>query len=237
MPTDNNLILLGMGLAAFWMFQNRNGSQEGQVDQLTGAAMMASGEGTNPDAPFSPYSTPTNPVFFWNRGGGMSVVPEQPVELAATYDEDIGVYPGGKNVPELHFTMESSQPPPGTSDTSPTTPEFEGDEDLFFSGDTPRTPPDDAAADARKTLFIDWGPVSDPVPSLWGASEDISNLDSKEKFVAVQPDNFQFTTSLDVLGEYVQGFTATPPGPVTNAAVVNPTPYVDVPWWHVDAEG
>ena len=51
MPDNNMLIMLGLGAAALW-FMNRGGSQEDQVDQLAGAAMMASGEGTTPDAPF-----------------------------------------------------------------------------------------------------------------------------------------------------------------------------------------
>ena len=73
MPTNETFIMLGLGAAALW-FLNRGGSEEDQVDQLAGAAMMASGEGTAPDAPFQAYGAPSNPSFFFNEGGQMAKV-------------------------------------------------------------------------------------------------------------------------------------------------------------------
>jgi hypothetical protein len=55
---------MGLGLAALFMLRNRGASEEVQASQLAGAAMMASGEGTAPDAPFQEYSAPANPVVF-----------------------------------------------------------------------------------------------------------------------------------------------------------------------------
>ena len=45
---------------------------------------------------------------------------------AAQSDEDVGGYPGGGNQGELEFTVARSNPPLGTSDISPTTPQFSG---------------------------------------------------------------------------------------------------------------
>ena len=45
MPTNNTLIMMGLGLAALFLLRNRGGSQEDQAPQLAGAAMMAAGEG------------------------------------------------------------------------------------------------------------------------------------------------------------------------------------------------
>ena len=100
MPENNTLIMLGLGAAALFLWNNRGASQDAQTDQLTGAAMMAAGEGTSPDAPFQAYSAPANPVFFFNQGGEMAQIPGTNVPRGASSDEDIGVYPGGKNQPE-----------------------------------------------------------------------------------------------------------------------------------------
>ena len=77
-------IMMGLGVAALWFFNNRGGSQVDQVDQLAGAAMMASGEGTAPDAPFQEYSAPAQPVFFFNQGGQMAKVPGTNVPRGAS---------------------------------------------------------------------------------------------------------------------------------------------------------
>jgi len=126
MPDNNMAIMVGLGLAGLWFMNRSRGSQEDQVGQLTGASMMAAGEGTAPDAPFQTYSAPANPIFFFNQGGQMTKVPGTNVPLAASSDEDIGVYPGGGDKPELEFEIARSIPPAGTSDDSPTTPEFAG---------------------------------------------------------------------------------------------------------------
>jgi hypothetical protein len=234
MPTDNNLLLLGMGLAAFWMFQNRNGSQEDQVDQLTGAAMMAQGEGTAPDAPFEPYSAPANPVFFFNQGGEMARVPTSGIPIGATSDEDIGVYPGGNNRPELEFEVARSVPAPGTTDISPINPVFSGSDEGAVTASTIW----DQQAQIAEANFMPLLAIEDTAGGgidILGSNVDISNLSSKEQFRAVNLDTgFAFTAqSGDVLGEYVRGFTGSPPGPTTNVTAVSQTQ----PSWatHADA--
>jgi len=69
MPNNNMAIMVGLGLAGLWFMNRQRGSQEDQVDQLTGASMMAAGEGTAPDAPFQANSAPSDPIFFFNQGG------------------------------------------------------------------------------------------------------------------------------------------------------------------------
>ena len=224
MPDNNMLIMMGLGLAALFML-NRGASEEDQANQLTGAAMMASGEGTAPDAPFQMYSPPTNPAFFFNQGGQMAKVPGSPVPINATGDEDIGVYPGGNNRQELVFTVESSTPPPGTSDISPTPPEFEGSD----RGTVVASTIWDQQAQIAEANFMPLLAIQDTAGGaieVLGANTDISNLSSKEQFRAVNVDTgFAFTAeSADVLAEYVRGFTGGSPGPTTNATVVSQTP-------------
>jgi len=234
MPDNNMIIMLGLGAAALW-FMNRGGSQEDQVDQLAGAAMMATGEGTTPDAPFQAYSAPANPVFWFNRGGQMAQVPGTNVPLGASSGEDVGIYPGGANRPELEFKVAPSVPPPGTSDISPTTPEF--------SGQPLGTAPIIAASIWDEQALI---ASSNFMPLLaiqtggggvdvLGSNVDISNLSSKEyfrgggSFRAINVDDPTgditggFTTTADVLGEYVRGFTGTPASPPTSGVVVSQT--------------
>jgi len=233
MPTNNTLIMMGLGVAAL-LWLNRGGSEEDQANQLTGAAMMASGEGTAPDAPFQAYSAPANPVFFFNQGGQMAKVPGSNVPLGATSDEDIGQYPGGQNRPELEFTVARSVPPNGTSDISPTTPEFAGTEAVSVTASTIW----DQQSQIAQANFMPLLAIQDTAGGgidILGANTDISNLSSKEQFRAVNVDTgFAFTAqSGDVLGEYVRGFTGTPDGPTTNATVVSQTATYDtsVPAW------
>lgn len=222
MPDNNMMIMLGLGAAALW-FMNRGGSQEDQVDQLAGAAMMASGEGTAPDAPFQAYSAPTQPVFFFNQGGQMAKIPGSNVPLGASTDEDIGQYPGGQNRPELEFTVARSVPPSGTTDISPTTPEFEGNRDMTV---IPSTIWDAqyAIAAANEMPLLAIGNTESGGIDILGGSVDIATLDSKERFRAVKPSGFAYTTTGDVLMEYVKGFTGTPAAPATNATIVSQTP-------------
>jgi len=232
MPDNNMMILMGLGAAALW-FMNRGGSQEDQVDQLAGASMMASGEGTTPDAPFQLYSAPANPVFWFNQGGQMAQVPGTNVPIVASSGEDIGVYPGGQNRPELEFTVARSMPPPGTSDISPTTPEFAGTPPISITAATVWDQEALIATSYDMPLIgietMDtgfWGPVQSNV--------DISNLSSKESFRAVNLDSgHAFTTTPEVLAEYVRGFAGSQPAPATNAVVVSQTATFDtsVPAW------
>ena len=246
MADNNMMILMGLGAAALW-FMNRGGSQEDQVDQLAGAAMMAAGEGTTPDAPFQAYSAPANPVFFFNQGGQMTKVPGTNVPVGASSDEDVGVYPGGGNRPELEFTVIRGIPPVGTTDISPTTPEFSGDEPLATSSVKAATLWDQqaliASANFMPLLAIEttgFGGVD-----ILGSNVDISTLSSKEQFRAFNINDPEgaitggFTTTGTVLGEYVRGFTGDyVPGaanrfdpaaaaaayPVDNAIVISQTP-------------
>jgi hypothetical protein len=232
MVDNNMMIIVGLGAAALW-FINRGGSQEDQVDQLAGAAMMASGEGTSPDAPFQAYSAPTNPVFWFNRGGQMAQVPGTNVPVAASSGEDIGIYPGGQNRPELEFTVAPSNPPVGTTDISPTTPEFAGNGDASVTAATVWDQEALIATSYDMPLIgietMDtgfWGPVQSNV--------DISNLSSKESFRAMNLDSgHAFTTTGEVLAEYVRGFAGSQPAPATNAVVVSQTATFDtsMPAW------
>jgi len=226
MPDNNMLILAGLGMAAFW-FMNRGGSQEDQVDQLAGAAMMASGEGTTPDAPFQAYSAPSDPVFFFNQGGQMTKVPGTNVPVAASSGEDVGVYPGGGNRPELEFTVAPSVPPPGTSDISPTTPEFTGTGDTSVTASTIW---DQQAliASANFMPLLAIGDTGGGGVNILGSNVDISNLSSKEYFRATNLGSpgaitSGFTTTGEVLGEYVRGFTGTPAAPPTSGVLVSQT--------------
>ena len=233
MPANNTLIMMGLGLAALFMLRNRGGSEEDQADQLAGAAMMAAGEGTSPDAPFQEYSAPANPVFFFNRGGQMATVPGSNVPLGASSDEDIGIYPGGQNRPELEFTVARGVPPAGTSDISPTTPEFAGP---GAASVTPATVWDDpapaAAANFMPTLAIQ--DVAGGIEIL-GANVDIASLSSKETFRAENVGTgFGFHTTADVLGEYVRGFTGSPPSTTGPTAVISQTVPVNAPDWAID---
>lgn len=195
MPDNNMLIMLGLGAAALWFMNRGAGSQEGQVDQLAGAAMMASGEGTAPDAPFQEYSAPTNPVFFFNEGGQMAQVPGTSVPVRATSDEDIGVYPGGGHRPELEFEVAPSDPPWGTTDTSPTTPEFSGDP----LGTSPVKPSTIWAPPVQIGGTADYSALLSIQGAITGLADNIATMNSREVFMNTGP---------DILTETVEGFIA-----------------------------
>ena len=184
MPANNMMILMGLGAAALW-FMNRGGTEEDQVDQLAGASMMASGEGTAPDAPFQAYSAPGNPSWFFNAGGQMTRVPSAPLPPAVTSGEDIGRYPGpdAYNRPELEFEVARSNPPIGTTDISPTTPEFAGDGDANV---IPSTVWDDqvaiATANEMPLLAIQ---TEGGTISVLGSNVDIATISSDETFRAI----------------------------------------------------
>jgi len=242
MANDNNMVILvGVGMVGLWFMNRQRGSQEDQVDQLAGAAMMASGEGTAPDAPFQPYSAPSNPSFFFNQGGQMTKVPGTNVPVAASPGEDIGVYPGGVNRPELEFEIARSMPPAGTTDISPTTPEFAGSpgEGLKVTASTIW----DQQALIASANFMPLLAVQDTGGGgvdILGSNVDISTLSSKEQFRAVNLNTgFAFTTTTGVLGEYVRGFTGTPAAAPTSGLVVSQTPPQQAAWierqeWDLD---
>lgn len=163
----------------------------------------------------------------------MTKVPGTNVPIAASSGEDIGVYPGGGNQGELEFKIARSIPPAGTSDDSPTTPNFAGtaaakvtasniwDQEALV-----------ASANFMPLLAIEntgGGGIN-----ILGSNVDISNLSSKEYFRAVNLDTGgTFTSSAAVLGEYVRGFTGTPADPPTSGVEVSQTATYDtsVPTW------
>jgi hypothetical protein len=217
MAANNMAIMVGLGLAGLWFMNRQRGSQEDQVDQLTGASMMAAGEGTAPDAPFQAYSAPSDPIFFFNQGGQMTKIPGTNVPKGASSDEDIGVYPGGGNPTTLEFKIARSTPPAGTSDDSPTTPEFAGTAATTVTASTIW----DQEALIASANFMPLLAIQDTGGggvNILGSNVDISTLSSKEHFRAVNVDTgFAFTTTGSVLGEYVRGFTGTPAAPATTA--------------------
>ena len=210
MPTNNTFILMGLAMAGLWFMNRQRGSEEDQVDQLTGAAMMASGEGTAPDAPFMPFSGPADPVFFFNQGGQMTKVPGAPLPSNVISGEDIGKHPGGGNPPELEFEIQEGTPAPGTSDKSPINPEFSGSAENVFPSTIWNDQAAIATANAMPLLAIqdaEGGGIR-----IVGANVDISTLSSKEQFRAVSFSDPTgaisggFTTTGEVLAEYVRGF-------------------------------
>jgi hypothetical protein len=224
MPTNNMMILMGLGMAGLWFMNRQRGSQEDQVDQLTGASMMASGEGTAPDAPFQPFSGPSDPVFFFNQGGQMTKVPGAPIPFAATSGEDIGKHPSGNNPPELEFEVEKGIPAPGTSDDSPINPAFSDDTQTVF----PSTIWNDQAAIAvaNEMPLLAIQDAKGGGIEILGSNVDIATLSSKEQFRAVSFSDPTgditggFTTTGEVLAEYVKGFNTSAAGP--SAAPVRP---------------
>jgi len=204
----------------------QRGSQEDQVGQLTGASMMAAGEGTAPDAPFQAYSAPANPIFFFNQGGQMTKVPGTNVPLGASSDEDIGIYPGGINRPELEFTVDKSIPPAGTSDDSPTTPEFAGTPALSVTASTIW----DQEALIASANFMPLLAIQDVQGiSILGSNVDIATIASTDPFRAINVTTGGiFTTTGEVLGEYTAGWQA--------ARAANPIPaYVPQTWQQIEA--
>ena len=209
MPTNNTFIMLGLGAAAL-LFMNRGGSEEDQVDQLAGAAMMASGEGTAPDAPFQAYSAPSNPSFFFNEGGQMAKVSPESYGAA-----DKPPY----TKPELEFQVDRSNPPVGTTDISPTTPEFAGS-GTFNVASAAIWDEQAAIADANFVPLLAISDTEGGGVKILGSNVDIATLSSKEQFRAVNLDTgFGFTTTGEVLGEYVRGFIDNPPPQYTPSQI------------------
>jgi len=194
--------MMGLAVAGLWFMNRQRGSEEQQVDQLAGASMMASGEGTAPDAPFQAYSAPSNPSFFFNEGGQMAKV--SPESRGAA---DKPPY----TKPELEFQVDRSDPPVGTTDISPTTPEFAG-AGTFDVASAAIWDDQAAIADANFTPLLAVQDAEGGAINILGSNVDISTLSSKEQFRTVNLDTgFAFTTTGEVLAEYVQGFIDNPP--------------------------
>jgi len=214
MAANNTFIMVGLGLAGLWFMNRQRGSQEDQAGQLTGAAMQASGEGTWPAAP----------------GGGLgelySFITGTNVPLGASSDEDIGIYPGGVNRPELEFKVEKSVPPAGTSDDSPTTPEFEGTAPLSVTASTIW----DQQALIAQANFMPLLAIQDVQGiGILQSNVDIATLTSTDKFRAINVGTGDiFTTTGAVLGEYTAGWQA--------ARAAAPAPaYVPQTWQQIEA--
>jgi hypothetical protein len=217
MPANNTFVMVGLAMAGLWFMNRQRGSEEDQVDQLAGASMMASGEGTAPDAPFQAYSAPSNPSFFFNEGGQMAKV--SPESRGAA---DKPPY----TKPELEFEIARSNPPTGTTDISPTTPEFAG-AGTFDVESAAIWDEQAAIADANFMPLLAIQDVEGGGINILGSNVDISTLSSKERFRAVNLDKpgaitSGFTTTGEVLGEYVRGFIGNPykytPSPTITAA-------------------
>jgi hypothetical protein len=225
MPTNNTFIMLGLAVAGLW-FMSRGGSEDDQVDQLAGAAMMASGEGTAPNAPFQAYSAPGNPSFFFNQGGQMTKVPGAEIPFAAASGEDIGQYPGGTNPPALEFEVDRSDPPIGTTDPSPTTPEFAGGGAATFITSTIwDNQAAIAAANAMPLLAVqtEGGQIA-----VLGSNVDISTLSSNEQFRAINVGTGDvFTSDRETVAEAIEQGYFTPP---------TTGDYVPKPWQQIEAE-
>jgi len=227
MANDNNMfIMVGLGMAGLWFMNRQRGSQEDQVGQLTGASMMAAGEGTAPDAPFQAYSAPSDPIFFFNEGGQMTKVPGTNVPVGASTDEDIGIYPGGRNRPELEFEISRSIPPAGTSDDSPTTPEFAGTAPLSVTASTIW----DQEALIANANFMPLLAIQDVQGiSILGSNVDIATLTSADPFRGINvTTGAVFTTTGEVLAQYTAGWQA--------ARAAAPVPaYVPQTWQEIEA--
>jgi hypothetical protein len=246
MPNNNMAIMVGLGLAGLWFMNRQRGSQEDQVGQLTGASMMAAGEGTAPDAPFQAYSGPSDPIFFFNQGGQMTEVPGTNVPVGAASDEDIGIYPGmgsgvvnygadqvGRRtypvkptyVPELEFTVDRTIPPAGTSDVSPSTPEFAGTPALSVTASTIW----DTEALIASANFMPLLAIQDVEGiSILGSTVDIATISSTDPFRGLNVTTGDvFTTTGAVFGEYTAGWQA--------ARAANPLPaYVPQTWQQME---
>jgi hypothetical protein len=225
MPTNNTFIMMGLAMAGLW-FMNRGGSEDDQVDQLAGAAMMASGEGTAPNAPFQAYSAPGNPSFFFNEGGQMTKVPGAPIPFPATSGEDIGKYPGGGDEKQLEFEVARSNPPIGTSDPTPTTPEFAGFGDNAFITSTIWD--DQAAIAVANSMPLLAVQTEGGKISVLGSNVDISTLSSDEGFRAINVGTGDaFTSDGGTVGDAILQGYFTPP---TTGA------YVPTSWEKIESD-
>ena len=158
----------------------------------------------------------------------MTEVPGAAIPFAASTGEDIGVYPGSVNIPELEFEVARGTTAVGTSDISPNTPEFAADEpQTVFPSTIWNDQAAIAAANAMPLLAIQ--DTAGGGIEILGGNVDISTLSSKEQFRTVSfsdpTGNITggFTTTAEALVEYVSGFNA-------------PTPYVPRTWQEIEAE-
>jgi len=223
MAANNMAIMVGLGLAGLWFMNRQRGSEEDQVGQLTGAAMQASGEGTAP-APLGGGWGMLTPFF--DQIGGKPNVPGTNVPLRASSDEDIGIYPGGRNQPELEFKIAKSIPPAGTSDDSPTTPEFAGTPALSVTASTIW----DQQALIAEANFMPLLAIQDVQGiSILGSNVDIATLSSRDPFRAINVTTGDaFKTTGEVLGQYTRGWQA--------ARAANPVQaYVPQTWQQIEA--
>jgi len=165
----------------------------------------------------------------------MRKVPGTNVSLGASSDEDIGIYPGFAGsktpnkptyVPELEFTVDKSIPPAGTSDDSPTTPEFAGTPVLSVTASTIW----DQESLIASANFMPLLAIQDVQGiSILGSNVDIATVTSTDPFRAFNVTTGDvFTTTGGVLGEYTAGWQA--------ARAADPVPaYVPQTWQQIEA--
>jgi len=152
----------------------------------------------------------------------MTKVPGTNVPVGATSDEDIGRYPGFAGsktdqvgrptyVPELEFTVARSTPPDGTSNDSPTTPEFAGTAPLSVTASTIW----DQQALIAEANFMPLLAIQDVQGiSILRSNVDIATLTSTDQFRGLNVTTGDvFTTTGEVFGEYTAGWQAAGPAP------------------------
>lgn len=140
----------------------------------------------------------------------MTKVPDTPIPFDALSGEDIGAHPGGVNPPELEFEVERSDPPIGTTDPSPTTPEFAGFGDDTFVTSTMWD--DQAAIAVANSMPLLAVLTEDGTISVLGSNVDISTLSSNEGFRAINVDTGDvFTSDRATVAEAIEQGYFTPP--------------------------
>ena len=157
----------------------------------------------------------------------MAVLPGTNVPRGASTDEDIGIYPGGGYKPELEFQIAKSIPPAGTSDDSPTTPEFAGTAPVSVTASTIW----DQEALIANANFMPLLAIQDVQGiSILGSNVDISTLSSTDPFRGLNVTTGDvFTTTGAVLAEYTAGWQA--------ARAANPVAaYVPQTWQQIEQD-
>ena len=140
----------------------------------------------------------------------MTKVPGAAIPFAATSGEDIGSYPGGTNPPELEFEVGRSDPPIGTTDPSPTTPEFAGGGDATFITSTIWD--NQAAIAAANTMPLLAVQTEGGQIAVLGPNVDIATISSDEYFRAINVGTGDvFTSTPDTVEEAIRQGYFTPP--------------------------
>jgi len=248
MPDNNMAIMVGLGLVGLWFMNRQRGSQEDQVGQLTGASMIA------PFQAYSAPSDPifffnqggqmtkvpgTNVPVGASSDEDIGIYPGKEAVAVSGWsavmgskDDQVGrrttdaVYTRSLGyVPELEFTVNKSIPPAGTSDDSPTTPEFAGTPALSVTASTIW----DQESLIANANFMPLLAIQDVQGiSILGSNVDIATLSSTDPFRGINVATGDiFTTTPAVFGEYTAGWQA--------ARAADPPPaYVPQTWQQIE---